>query len=198
MATSIVELHTILLAAAAALGVLLTVPTFGILMFRHNLRADALATQLGKLIAANNFDRALKLCAGAPRVYCVRMLKAMLLAWQRGDHSADGLSRAFDDEDRAFKSFGTYRLMAVVGMLLGVTAAGVHFALDGLTDEWLFGLGGASVFFGLLALRLTSSLRRKAVVARDIVLEAFSKRPEFGTVGSDGGAWNFDSDVRGQ
>src|SRR5262245_60353432 len=48
------------------------------IFFRYNINATAFMAQIHKLVMANNIDRAIKLCNGAPSALLPRVIKAGL------------------------------------------------------------------------------------------------------------------------
>ena len=72
------------LALILAIGIAVFTVRFLVLFFKYNVNAVAFMSQIQKLVAANNIDRALKLCAAAQSAALPRVIKA-------------GLERADDD-----------------------------------------------------------------------------------------------------
>ena len=55
------------------------------IFFRYNINATAFMAQIHKLVMANNIDRAIKLCNGAPTALLPRVIKAGLTRANKGE-----------------------------------------------------------------------------------------------------------------
>ena len=80
--------------ATSAVAIAIIVERVVVLAFRLNLNTPPFMEQVQKLVLAGNVDRAVKLCAAAPRTALARVIKAGLSRANRGDQE---VARALEE-----------------------------------------------------------------------------------------------------
>jgi biopolymer transport protein ExbB/TolQ len=83
-----------IIALVFAVGIAVFTERFVMLFVRYNINAVAFMSQIQKLVAANNIDRAIKLCNAAPTAALSRVIKAGL---ERADGDALQIKGAIDE-----------------------------------------------------------------------------------------------------
>ncbi len=169
--------YTLLVAGAAlALGAAVRV-----MMTRINV--DVFLAALLKLIAADNRDRARKLCAAASIAPFGRIAGAILDAAARApadlgpdlaaDSMRDAFTRSRGDELRSLRRLG---LLALLGAL--IAAAGMATAVHvGLADLWLFGPAPIAAGLMLWTWRAIQRTHREVARAAPRLIEALTPKP---------------------
>jgi hypothetical protein len=131
------------------------------LMFRININTAMFAKMLKKLVAADNVDRAIKLCNAVPHVPVAKGAKGVLKLYQQ--RVSDGRTLADEFERSAGgvkKVVSKYTWSAYLAL---ATAAGGAFVIFSSTEppqapEMI--LCGAAAFVAILVIRQDASIRR--------------------------------------
>jgi len=76
-------MHPIAFVSVFAIGIM--IERFIRLFFKYNINANQFMAQIQKLVMANNIDRAIKLCNGAPTAALPKVIKAGLTRANKGE-----------------------------------------------------------------------------------------------------------------
>jgi biopolymer transport protein ExbB len=111
-----------IIALVFAVGIAVFAERFVMLFVRYNINAVAFMSQIQKLVAANNIDRAVKLCNAAPTAALSRVIKAGL---EHAEDDALQIKGAIDEaafevlpllQKRARALLGVAAIAACLGM----------------------------------------------------------------------------------
>jgi hypothetical protein len=180
----------------ATVGLAAVLVRYAYLAFRLALNVELLVAQLVKLVHAGNADRAIKLCGVLPHHPFTRGAKAMITAAGSGRVDDRRLRRAFEDEamaalsrdpghdhgrsegeDMALKqAVGRFGSLALVGVVLGMAAAGLALTGSGGEAPWSYVLPGAiGVLFAGGVVKAAHLVRRfragRDLLARELAQE---------------------------
>ena len=115
------------LALILALGIAAFTVRFVVLLFKYNVNAVAFMSQIQKLVAANNIDRAIKLCNAAQSAALPRVVKAGLA---RADGAPSDVECAIEEAALEVvpllkKDSRTFLGLAAVAACVGVLGAAI-------------------------------------------------------------------------
>lgn len=115
------------LALILAVGISVFTVRFLVLFFKYNVNAVAFMSQIQKLVAANNIDRALKLCNAAQSAALPRVIRAGL---ERADGDPDEVEGAIEEAALEVvpllrKGSRAFLGLAVVSACVGVVGAAI-------------------------------------------------------------------------
>lgn len=154
-------------------------------MFRNNINIEAFTAALVKLVASNNLERGLKLCAAAPKTLFVRMVRPALSAAEnakdknptaRAARAEQAFAVAYDNVLSASDKLGPLLSIAAMGFaILPLLGAAV---LRGMPPTPLIGLCVASAVIALWSFLGSRKLRVEAKPAFARVAAAMRKLSE--------------------
>jgi biopolymer transport protein ExbB/TolQ len=179
------------IAAVVVIGLVLTAERFYYIYIVCNINTEAFTSQIQKLVAANNIERAIKLCNAAPTAALPKVIRAGLAAAGKREAEIDGALRetALEILPRLAARLpvlkgaaATAILLGILGMAVGLVracagtaplaeAGGAPFPAGGLLASMYplaFGAAAAILFTAVHVF-----LSRKAVrIATDVELHA--------------------------
>jgi hypothetical protein len=162
-----IDLSVILLGAALPIAAFPVVR----LLFLLNINVVMLIKVLQKLIAADNIDRAIKLCAAAPSAVAARGTRALLTAYTNGVTDSLALRKAFEQA-----TGGTKKTIAKFSWMswaaIAIVAAGALLSMNIVPQPYHFGLGGASLVLAYVGLSNSRKISRGALMVQEKVIEA--------------------------
>ena len=110
-------------------GVAVVVERFVSLFFKYNVNAGAFMSQIQKLVAANNIDRAVKLCNAAPNAALPRVIKSGLA---RADADASEVRGAIEEAVLEVVPLLTRRARSLMGAAIVAAGLGLFGSVIGL------------------------------------------------------------------
>jgi len=126
-----VWMYIILGVSIIALGII--IERFIFLFFRYNINAQAFMAQVQKLVVANSYDKAIKLCNAAPSAALARVLKAGLLRANKGQ---DEISEAFEEATLEVVPLIQKRTQSLQALANISTLIGLLGTIDGMIDAF--------------------------------------------------------------
>ncbi len=166
---------------AALVGVLLGAYR-AIGMLRTSVNIPAMNQQIIKLVAADNVERALKLCKVAPQAIFSRILRSALeavldLRDSTPAAQAARLEEVFtQDYERILAQDTQGPLLSLAAVFLGALPFGIGIATTGVPSMGLLIVGGAAVVAGLFAWQHDRRRRRDVIEALPPIAAALRRR----------------------
>ena len=118
-----------IIALVLAVGVAVFLKRFVVLFFKYNINADAFMSQIQKLVAANNIDRAVKLCNAAPHAALPRVIKPGLV---RADSEASEMRGAVEEAVLEVVPLLTRHARSLLGVAIIAASLGLLSSVVGL------------------------------------------------------------------
>jgi biopolymer transport protein ExbB len=118
-----------IIAAVFIMGIAVFIERFVMLFVKYNINAVAFMSQIQKLVAANNLDRAVKLCNAAPTAALSRVIKAGLAHAESEPHELRGAIEEAVFETLPLLTKRSSALLGVAGLALcmGLLGAAIGF-----------------------------------------------------------------------
>jgi biopolymer transport protein ExbB len=124
-------MYVILGVSIIALGII--IERFIFLFFRYNINAGAFMAQVQKLVVANSYDKAIKLCNAAPSAALARVLKAGLL---RANKPQDEIREAIEEATLEVVPHIQKRTQSLNALANIATLIGLLGTIDGMIDAF--------------------------------------------------------------
>lgn len=124
-------MYVILGVSIIALGII--IERFIFLFFRYNINAGAFMAQIQKLVVANSYDKAIKLCNAAPSAALARVLKAGLLRANKGQ---DEIREAIEEATLEVVPHIQKRTQSLNALANISTLIGLLGTIDGMIDAF--------------------------------------------------------------
>lgn len=124
-------MYIILGVSIIALGIV--IERFIFLFFRYNINAGAFMAQVQKLVVANSYDKAIKLCNAAPSAALAKVLKAGLL---RANKGSDEIKEAIEEATLEVVPHIQKRTQSLQALANISTLIGLLGTIDGMIDAF--------------------------------------------------------------
>jgi biopolymer transport protein ExbB len=124
-------MYIILGVSIISLGIV--IERFIFLFFRYNINAGAFMAQIQKLVVANSYDKAIKLCNAAPSAALARVLKAGLLRANKGQ---DEIREAIEEATLEVVPHIQKRTQSLNALANISTLIGLLGTIDGMIDAF--------------------------------------------------------------
>lgn len=124
-------MYIILGVSIISLGI--AIERFIFLFFRYNINAGAFMAQIQKLVVANSYDKAIKLCNAAPSAALARVLKAGLLRTNKG---SDEIKAAIEEATLEVVPQIQKRTQSLQALANIATLIGLLGTIDGMIDAF--------------------------------------------------------------
>jgi biopolymer transport protein ExbB len=118
-----------IIALVSVVGVAIFIERFVALFFKYNVNAGAFMSQIQKLVAANNIERAVKLCNAAPDAALPRVIKSGLA---RADGDASEVRGAIEEAVLEVVPLLTKRARSFLGVAIVAAGLGLFGSVIGL------------------------------------------------------------------
>jgi biopolymer transport protein ExbB len=118
-----------IIALVSVVGVAVFVERFVSLFFKYNINAGAFMSQIQKLVAANNIDRAVKLCNAAPDAALPRVVRSGLA---RADGDASEVHGAIEEAVLEVVPLLTKHARSLLGAAIASAGLGLLGSVIGL------------------------------------------------------------------
>lgn len=124
-------MYIILGVSIICLGIV--IERFIFLFFRYNINASAFMAQVQKLVVANSYDKAIKLCNAAPSAALANVLKAGLL---RANKNSEEIKEAIEEATLEVVPNIQKRTQSLQALANIATLIGLLGTIDGMIDAF--------------------------------------------------------------
>lgn len=124
-------MYIILGVSIISLGIV--IERFIFLFFRYNINAGAFMAQVQKLVVANSYDKAIKLCNAAPSAALAKVLKAGLL---RANKGSEEIKEAIEEATLEVVPHIQKRTQSLQALANISTLIGLLGTIDGMIDAF--------------------------------------------------------------
>ena len=169
----------------AFIGLLLGVYRL-VLALRSTINIPMMSQQIGKLVAANNIDRALKLCNAVPQATFSRILRPALEAvLELEDPNPQTQAACLEDvftqnHEKILAQEGFGALVSLAAVVLGALPPIIAFARSGAPQIGLIIVGSTAAVAGFFAWQKSRQWPQNALQALPPLAAALRKRSKAG------------------
>ncbi|MCA9669614.1 MAG: hypothetical protein KC503_28660 [Myxococcales bacterium] len=159
-----------------ALGGLVALLCASAIFQRYGVAVTVFGEQLVKLIAADNIDRALRLCAAARKNYAARVLKPVVEASRDGAGESALRQTLQQQSERVARAEKPLTLGCIIALTDLGTAIALDWTLPGVPRGTASVIAAVVIAITLLAMSKVSTHRAKTEQAAEAVIAAINKQ----------------------